>query len=144
MGFTKENNKSRMTLLNLLNQTDAGRWDISIKGGWTVGTLFCHIAFWDKMTTHRLAQWSQSGKLAVLPDQENIEAINASVRSMCSAIPCEAGKELVSNSMMEIDDLVSRLNSSQIKELEESGRARWFQRNLHRELHVSALEKQIL
>ncbi|MDH4200232.1 MAG: hypothetical protein OEV66_07640 [Spirochaetia bacterium] len=141
MNFIEENNSTRKKINDILKRITNDEWQTEIGGGWTAGTMLCHIAFWDKMTINRLLAWKQGGNLATVPEKETIDAVNDSVRSMCSFIAFEKGVFLVSKYMEEIDTFVSQLEASQIKELEDSGRGRWFQRNLHRQLHLELLER---
>lgn len=141
MNFNEKNDNSRKKISDILNRISDSQWHTEIGGGWTVGTMLCHIAFWDKMTIERLQVLKETGNLTSVPEKDNLDVINDSVRYMCSAFSLEAGKRLVIDCMNQVDLLVSQLTPDEIKILQESGRERWIQRNLHREIHLPGLEK---
>ena len=114
-----------------------------MSGGWTVGTMLCHLAFWDKMTVVRLQKWIETGRLVIMPDQDNIDSMNDSIRHLSRRISFEEGIQLVTESADEIDTFVGNLNPAQIGELESTGRERWFKRFFHRQAHLEKIEKAL-
>ena len=90
MNFIAEN-KNETNRLRALAGRIGSNWATELGGGWTVGTMMCHLAFWDKMTQVRLNRWIQSGQLAPLPDMDNVHSVNDSVRAMSEQMPAEAG-----------------------------------------------------
>jgi hypothetical protein len=139
MNFITEN-KAETNRLRTLKDWLARHWETELGGGWTVGTMLCHLAFWDKMTQVRIKVWFESGKLAPLPDADNVFAINDSVRAMSEEITAEEGLKFVIHCADELDQLVASLEPNRLKELEASGRERWFKRHLHRKAHLDRIE----
>ncbi|MCE9598777.1 MAG: maleylpyruvate isomerase N-terminal domain-containing protein [Spirochaetia bacterium] len=143
MDFRIENKNQNERFRRLLNRLDSTQWQRDIGGGWTTGTMICHLAFWEKMTSFRLKKWIETGTLAAVPDADNILAINDSVRDVSTAIGFEAGSKLAIQAMDEIDGLVAGLDESRLAELEKTGRERWFKRSLHRDTHLTRIENTL-
>lgn len=143
MDFVAENNQERARLLDLLDRLNPAQWTLPLAGGWTVGTLLCHLAFWDRATVERLKIWRGGGRLATPPDKEGGDAINDTVRLLAGAIPFDAGIALVRSCSEEIDALVATLTAEQLQELNASGRERWYQRSLHRKAHLPKIEAAV-
>jgi hypothetical protein len=95
------------------------------------------------LTSVRLRLWKEKGRLAVIPDEDNINSINDSLRFIFGAIDYEHGKTLVKQSADEIDSLTQSLTPGQLAELESTGRDRWFRRSLHRRHHLERIERTI-
>jgi hypothetical protein len=95
------------------------------------------------LTSIRLRLWKEKGRLAVIPDEDNINSINDSLRFIFGAIDYEPGKTLVRKSADEIDSLAQSLTPAQLAELESTGRERWFKRSLHRSHHLDRIERAL-
>ncbi len=52
-----------------LRDEDYGR---DAGGGWTIGTLLAHLAFWDRLTLERLGRWERDGFSATPVDADPI------------------------------------------------------------------------
>jgi hypothetical protein len=143
MDFKDDNRIQNDRLKSVLDKLRPAQWSQDIGGGWSIGTMLCHLAFWDQLTSVRLRLWKEKGKLAVIPDEDNINSINDSMRFICAAIDYESGKSLVKKSADEIDSLARSLTPAQLTELESSGRERWFKRSLHRQHHLERIERAL-
>ena len=143
MDFKDENRIQNDRLKSVLDKLNPAQWSQNIGGDWSIGTMLCHLAFWDQITSVRLRLWKEKGKLAVIPDEDNINSINDSMRFICAAIDYERGKSLVKKSADEIDSLARNLTPAQLTELESSGRDRWFKRSLHRQHHLERIERAL-
>jgi hypothetical protein len=143
MDFKDENRIQNDRLKSVLDKLNPAQWSQNIGGDWSIGTMLCHLAFWDQITSVRLRLWKEKGRLAVIPDEDNINSINDSMRFICAAIDYERGKSLVKKSADEIDSLARNLTPAQLTELESSGRDRWFKRSLHRQHHLERIERAL-
>ena len=143
MDFKDDNRIQSDRLKSVLDKLNPSQWSQDIGGGWSIGTMLCHLAFWDQITSVRLKLWKEKGRLAVIPDEDNINSINDSMRFVCAAIDYERGKTLIKKSADEIDSLVRSLTPAQLTELESSGRERWFKRSLHRQHHLERIERAL-
>jgi hypothetical protein len=136
----REENREQNTLMKaLLDRISEEEWNRSLNGGWTVGTMLCHLAFWDQMTLERLKAYRKTGSFAPVPDAENIDAVNSSVRLLAASIPLAEGVNLVRSITDAIDEYVAGLTTDEIEALKASGRDRWFRRGLHRQHHLQKL-----
>ena len=143
MDFKEDNKVQNDRLNSILDKLSPAQWSQDIGGGWSIGTMMCHLAFWDQMTSVRLRLWKDKGRLSVIPDEDNINSINDSMRLICGAIDYERGKMLVKLSADEIDSLARSLTPGQLTELESTGRERWFKRSLHRRHHLERIERAL-
>ena len=143
MDFKDDNRIQNDRLKSILDKLSPAQWSQDIGGGWSIGTMMCHLAFWDQLTSVRLRLWKEKGRLAVIPDEDNINSINDSLRFIFGAIDYEHGKTLVKKSADEIDSLTQSLTPGQLAELESTGRDRWFKRSLHRRHHLERIERTI-
>ena len=143
MDFKDDNRIQSDRLKSVLDKLNPAQWSQDIGGGWSIGTMLCHLAFWDQITSVRLRLWKEKGRLAVIPDEDNINSINDSMRFVCAAIDYERGKTLIKKSADEIDSLVRSLTPAQLTELKSSGRERWVKRSLHRQHHLERIERAL-
>lgn len=143
MNFNEDNKIQNDRLKSILDKLTPAQWSQDIGGGWNCGTMLCHLAFWDQMTSVRLRLWQEKGKLAAIPDEDNINAMNDSLRFICGAIDYERGKAMVTVSAIEMDSLARTLTPAQLAELESTGRERWFKRSLHRRHHLERIERAL-
>jgi len=143
MDFKDDNRIQNDRLKSILDTVSPAQWSQDIGGGWSIGTMMCHLAFWDQLTSVRLRLWKEKGRLAVIPDEDNINSINDSLRFIFRAIDYEHGKTLVKQSADEIDSLTQSLTPGQLAELESTERDRWFKRSLHRRHHLERIERTI-
>ena len=143
MDFKDDNRIQNDRLKSILDKLSPAQWSQDIGSGWSIGTMMCHLAFWDQLTSVRLRLWKEKGRLAVIPDEDNINSINDSLRFIFGAIDYEHGKALVQKSADEIDSLAQSLTPAQLAELESAGRDRWFKRSLHRSHHLERIERAL-
>ena len=141
MSFQEDNSAETERLRALLSKLDASTWNKDAGGGWTVGTMICHLGFWDRMTSARILAWKSHGRLTAIPDTDNVEAINESVRFLSQGVDLAQGTRLALQAASEIDSLAASLSPAELKALESSGRERWFRRSLHRQAHLEKLER---
>ena len=59
--FVEENAESRQELAHLIARLDERSFHRPVGSGWTVATLLCHLAFWDRRTLFLLKEW-KSGR----------------------------------------------------------------------------------
>jgi len=143
MGFTEDNKAQLDRMRSLLAALDSSSWDKDIGGGWTVGTMICHLGFWDRMTSARILAWRSHGRLTSVPDADNVEAINDSVRFLSQGVDLAHGTRLAIQAASEIDAIAASLSPKELSDLESSGRDRWFKRSLHRQGHLERLEQAL-
>lgn len=142
MTWKAQNRAETRRLETIAGRLDESLWSMSLGGGWTIGTMLCHLAYWDRMTLARLGTFRTHGRLPAVPDQDNIEAINNAVRFVSEGI-AHRGAGLVVKAAHEIDDMVETLSQEELDTLEKSGRDRWFKRFLHRQMHLDRIEKHL-
>src|ERR1043166_5281864 len=112
MDFIAEN-KNQTNRIRTLSDRFTSNWKTELGGGWTIGAMLCHIAFWDKMRCIFIKQWTGSGKLATDLDMESTHSFNEAVRAISETIPAEAGLQFTLLCAEEIDRLVESLQPKQ-------------------------------
>lgn len=143
MNFTEENQIQNTRLRSILGRLQSGEWNKNLGADWTVGTMICHLAFWDRMTSVRLRLRLKNGSFAGVPDGDTVEALNDTVRLMSASIDQAAGSKLATDAADEIDSITAALSPEQIQELLATGRERWLRRHLHRQTHLDRIEKAL-
>ncbi len=140
MSYNEENSKETARLRAVCERLDDAAWKKDLGGGWTIGTMICHLAFWDQMTIERLQKWIRKGTLVQPPDADNVEVINESLRAVSAGVARKEGIEIALRAADMMDEVVRSLSAEQTSELEKSGRDRWFKRSVHRQLHLPRIE----
>ena len=144
MSFAQDNKSENDRLRAIMARLTDHHWSLDLGGDWTVGTLLCHLAYWDRMTSVRIKKWMGDGTLTAVPDGDNIECINNSVRFLSRGVGRVEGIRTVQEAADEIDSIALSLSPDQLNFLEANGRDRWFRRSLHRQHHLARIEKALL
>lgn len=126
----------------LKTMTPAG-WVLDLGGGWTVGTMILHLAYWDRMTSTRLRAYVETGRLAEVPDEPTIDAINDAARWQAVNVTLGEGAAMFLQAAGDIDGLVSSLSPQQVQHLFDKGREFWARRFLHRRAHLPRIEQAL-
>ncbi len=140
MDYREENRKENEHVRIFLSELSPAQWQKSISHEKSVGTILCHMAFWDRMCSYRIQEWIKTGKLPESADAICLYAINDSVRYLSLSIDFTSGKELVLSCMEEIDGIAARLTPEQQRSLVSAGRERWLNRSFHRKTHMEQIE----
>lgn len=125
------------TLVGRLRDADFGR---DAGGGWTIGALLAHVAFWDRYVTTRLSRWEKQGfeNTALDPDAINDAALPgwraipgraATAEALAAADECDARTAGVA------DDLAAAILAA--------GRLRVLDRSIHRGEHIDQMERAL-
>src|SRR5215467_4585589 len=90
MDFNTENT-NQTNRLRALSDRISRDWTKELGGGWTVGSMLYHVAFWDKVRYVYIKRWMQSGQLSPNLDMENTHSINESVRALSETLSADDG-----------------------------------------------------
>ena len=134
--FVQENEASRRELQALtasLTEADLAR---DLGNGWTVSTVLCHLAFWDRLVLRRVREWQRSGFEAVRLAPSAVDSINEAAREVSRAVPGREAARMALESAEEVDALVERLSADLIDKIDAAGFERTLRRSIHRREHL--------
>ena len=127
-----------------LNTVAAGLRDGDLSrdagGGWTVGALLAHLAFWDRFVIERLARWEKGGFESAVFDAD---VINEAALPGWRAIPGPAARQVALAAAEQCDERVARVADELASAIIGAGRQRMLDRSLHREEHLAQIERAI-
>src|SRR5215831_19474293 len=131
--FVDRNRASRERLardLDSLAPEDHGR---EIDGGWTVGALLAHLAFWDRMVAGRWALASRTGSSTPFDlADETTDLVNDANLAAWRALPADRVSALVLEAADAVDAAVAALPDASIDAVLAEGRPRLVDRSRHR------------
>jgi hypothetical protein len=111
--------------------------------GWTISTLFCHLAFWDQMVLGYLRQWRDSGFKSVPLEPAMIDAVNQAGLAVFRTVPGRAAAELALRSAEAADSQVQLLDDDMVGQILAAGRERVLRRSLHRRGHMEKIKRAV-
>jgi uncharacterized damage-inducible protein DinB len=141
--FAQENEASRGELRALaasLRDEDLAR---DLGNGWTVSTVLCHLAFWDRVVLCRIANWQRSGFERVHLAQQTVNAINEAALELSRSVPGREALRMALERAEEIDALVERLSAGLVDQIDASGSVRTLRRYLHRREHLRRITEAL-
>lgn len=141
--FVEENRAARLELGELIGRLDASSFDCAVGTGWTVSTLLCHLAFWDRRAVFLLRKW-QSGEFepSVLSSL-SIDSINQAVKTMSHAVPGPEAARLALESAAAVDSQVMQTSDELVNKILSAGFERFLRRSLHRREHLQKIKEAL-
>jgi hypothetical protein len=134
--IVQDNQRSRDELRMLtasLADADLAR---GLGNGWTVSTIFCHLAFWDRVVLRCIAGWQRNGFAPVRLNPSTVDSINDAAREISQAVPGREAARMALESAEAIDALVERLSPALVDQIDAAGFARTLRRSVHRRQHL--------
>lgn len=93
--YDEENARSVDNLRALVARLDDAALAADLGWGWTVGTAFAHLAFWDRRAAAVCALWQRGGTTYPSPADDQIdEADNEALTALLRLVPARAAAEL--------------------------------------------------
>jgi hypothetical protein len=134
-----EQNSASLKILSqfLLTCTEADLFT-PMPAGWTVSAVLCHLTFWDQRALTLLDKWEKDG---IEYSTIDTDVVNEVTRYLCLAIPPQQAVDLFLRTAETLDNRISRLESDQIKDIEEKGKNVRLLRADHRETHLADIKK---
>jgi hypothetical protein len=143
-GHNERNDAARRRLTDLVTRVGADDLALEIDDTWTVGALFAHLAFWDRLVEARW-QYAQSSGTATpigLDDELTDLINNAAIPAWRLIDPRRLGA-LVVTAAEDVDVLIAALPAKSVDGVLAEGRPRLVDRSRHRELHLAAIEARL-
>jgi hypothetical protein len=138
--FNAENEKARKQLVSLANAITDADLSKTDAGGWTLGVVFAHIAFWDQRTLVLLRGWQRHG---VSTSPIDIDVVNEALTPLLTAIP---PREAIKIGLTTVDTLcreIERLPDELVTAIETQGDKRRLHRHAHWQMHIEQTDKII-
>ncbi len=105
--------------------------------GWTVASLFAHLAFWDQRIVVLLRRWKAKG---VDESPVDSDAVNDSLKPLCLALDPHIAVQLCLSSAEAADAELETITSDLMARIEASPTHFRFNRSLHRNDHLHQVE----
>lgn len=142
-GYIDDNDASRLELNELVSRLDGQAFDFKVGAGWTVSTVLCHLAFWDRRILSLIRQWESDHFEPYRLSAQSIDSINNAVREISRAVPGSASARLALESAAAVDSKVAALNDELIDQIVAGGFERVLKRSLHRREHLRKLTEAL-
>ncbi len=138
-----ERNRSSRERLRVIGQSlSDAELGTPIDAPWTAGALFAHIGFWDRFVLERWRLAVDRGeKTPMRVDEAVMDRINDASLTQWLAIPPRVAIEEFLAAAAELEDLISRLDTTVVSQVVTEGRERLVDRSLHRGDHLRTLEE---
>ena len=141
--FATDNEASRRELRDLIASLSDPDLASDLGNGWTVSTVLCHLAFWDRVVLRRLVDWQRSGIEPQMLSQAT-DSINDAARELSRSVPVREAARIVLESAEAIDAFVAQLDADFIGRIEAAGFGRSVQRSIHRREHVRRIREVVV
>lgn len=141
--FVEENQAARQELAELIAQLDERSLHRVVGPGWTVSTLLCHLAFWDRMALSFLEQWQSGGHETPRLSARSIDSINAAVSEISQAVPGTEAARLALDSAAAVDSLIEGISGELCSQIVRAGYERSLRRSLHRREHLQKIKEAL-
>ncbi len=94
--YDEENARSVDDLRALVARLDDAAFAADLGDGWTVGTAFAHLAFWDRRAAAVCVHWQRGGTMYAAPvdDDSAEEVTNEALAALLRLIPGRAAADL--------------------------------------------------
>jgi hypothetical protein len=141
--FVEENQAARQELVDLIVRLDERSFQCAVGSGWTVSTLLCHLAFWDRMALFLLRKWESGGHEPSKLGSQSIDPINEAVKAISQAVPGPAAARLALDSAAVVDSRVEGIGDELCGQIVSAGFERRLRRSLHRREHLQKIREAL-
>jgi len=138
--YLHENAIERERLFRLTASLNEAQLARPVAAGWSVAAKLLHLAFWDQYCLALLKSWK--GATPSVSSLE-VDAVNEAARIISNAVPGAAVIRLVRAAAEAVDREVQEMTPALRAAIEKAGRARIFQRFIHRRLHLDQVEQAL-
>jgi DinB superfamily len=138
--YIERNSSSLRRLHTLVGRLHNDDFDRDAGGGWTIGAVLAHVAFWDRYVTTRLSRWEKQGFKNTPLDPDSI---NDAALPGWRAIP---GRVAVSEALaaaQECDARTAEVAEVVAAAILAAGRLRVLDRSIHRGEHIDQIERAL-
>jgi len=141
--FAEENRASTMELETLIAGLYEGDYGMPVGDGWSVATMFCHLALWDGRVAYTLRAWQASGTVPSNIAKDATDFVNLAARDVFAAVPGRAAAELALTRAKTLDAWLETLDDAFCEQALAAGFERMLRRSLHRRAHLAQIREAL-
>jgi len=140
--YIAENEAQLQRLRDLVDGLSDHQLAHPMDGGWTVGSVLAHVAFWDYRIVTMLDRWGADGRgTPPTYDEEAVDWINDANRPIFLAIPPRVAARIALDAGEAADRAVADMSNDLLAKNEELGSLINPFRAEHRQEHVDEVER---
>jgi len=140
--YIAENEAQLQRLRDLVDGLSDHQLAHPMDGGWTVGSVLAHVAFWDYRIVTMLDRWGADGRgTPPTYDEEAVDWINDANRPIFLAIPPRVAARIALDAGEAADRAVADMSNDLLAKNEELGSLINPFRAEHRQEHVDEIER---
>ena len=136
--FLEDNALSRRRLESVTHRLSEADLHRTTSDGWSVASLFAHLAFWDQRVLVLLRRWKEKG---VDESPVDSDAMNDALQPLCRALDPHTAVQLCLASAEAADAELETITSDLMAQIEASPTHFRFNRGLHRNDHLDQIER---
>jgi len=140
--YIAENEAQLQRLRDLVDGLSDHQLAHPMDGGWTVGSVLAHVAFWDYRIVTMLDRWGADGRgTPPTYDEEAVDWINDANKPIFLAIPPRVAARIALDAGEAADRAVADMSNDLLAKNEELGSLINPFRAEHRQEHVDEVER---
>jgi len=140
--YIAENEAQLQKLSDLVDGLSDHQLAHPMDGGWTVGSVLAHVAFWDYRIVTMLDRWGADGRgTPPTYDEEAVDWINDANKPIFLAIPPRVAARIALDAGEAADRAVADMSNDLLAKNEELGSLINPFRAEHRQEHVDEIER---
>ena len=113
-GFIEDNEAARVELRELVSRLDERALQAAVGADWTVSTLLCYLAFWDRRILFLLRDWQSGHFEASRLSSQSVDSINHAVKVISSSAPGRAAARLALDAATAVDSQLAGISDELI------------------------------
>jgi hypothetical protein len=141
--YVVANNAERARLQAFVARCSDADLERAIPGGWTVGAMLAHLAFWDQRALLLLERWQREGLMPPPDNQANIDWINDAAKPLFLALPPRRAAQLAVDIAEATDRVVETLAPELVERNAAAGKPVNLMRATHRRSHLDEIERAL-
>lgn len=143
-GFVERNERARVSLATLAATLSPDDFEADADGGWTVASVFAHLAFWDRWQEGRWRAAAATGLACppALPDGID-DLVNGALDALVHRLPGDRAVSAWLAAAESLDEVIAGLPSASVQAALDSGLERLVERSRHRLEHLDQVERAL-
>lgn len=138
----ERNDRSVIRLRQVIAGMPEGRWTQTLEGGWTIGILLAHMAFWDRFVRERWEHARRTHRIApVAIDLGLADLVNDASVPGWALIPPRDAARMALAAAGETNATIAALGVNAVDAVVAAGWDSLLDRSIHRDEHIAALER---
>jgi hypothetical protein len=133
-----ENENETKRIERIANELTDKELSIPMNAGWTISSVFAHMAFWDIRANKLTNKWLKSG---IEPSSIDSDVINEVTREIFLKLPPRVAAQMAIEQARILDQLIKDLEPEFAENIVKNGVNVILERYLHRRKHLEEIEK---